>query len=125
MILLNDLFLSGAAWQHERSTLLTLGRFISIFELIDSQNSLKAKEDIDWWVDLLILELATPPDKKLKNIIDKLQGELNNNNNVPEVLYPVTYRKVAQYRLNNQRIHKVPIDEESIEIINNFVAKYK
>lgn len=106
--------------QVQNSVSLTAGRYISILKAFQSGPFDQSVDNMDWWIDQAILELMfleeTYPDKKLEeNFVPGSDGILQ---------YKKLYQGIAQYRLNNIRRHKVPLDDKLLKIIDDFVKKY-
>jgi len=123
--------MAGAEYQYQKAMSLTLLRFISILENTENSKSEKMKEDVDYWIDLGIVELSFQEDEnvskklpiELQNEINKIKHDLNANQ--PEIpSYELIYRNIARYRKDHPRIHSIPLDEKQKELIDRFIEKY-
>ncbi len=112
---------SDCSLQVQHSVTLSAHRFIGVMGAIRNNNTDQADKDMDWWVDQAILELQfleeKYPEKQLeKNPVPRTDGTL---------IMKRLYRDIARYRNDNQRKHLVPLNSRQLEIIDEFVKKYK
>ena len=126
-----DAFLAGAEYQHKKATSLTLLRYISIIEDTENSKTNKIREDVDYWIDLGIIELNFQENAKAsKKLPSELQNEINKikkdlNTNQPDAPSDeLINSKIAKYRKEHPRIHSIPLDEKQKKLIDNFVKKY-
>jgi hypothetical protein len=109
---------SNCPIQAQNSVSLTSIRYISILEAIKNGDVDQASEDMDWWIDQAIIELMyleeSNPGKKIEEnpVSDSLR-------------YKKIYNNIARYRVKNPRIHKVPLDNQQMKMIETFVNNYK
>ncbi len=80
----------------------------------------EAKNDVDYWLDLAIVELqfleeSFPNEAWSETPVQGLE----------EVKMKKLYGDLARFRLNHPRKHKVPLDANSKRLIDTFIEKYK
>ena len=112
---------SDCSLQVQNSVTLSAQRFIGVMWAIRNDSTDQAVKDMDWWIDQSILELQflekTYPEKQLeKNLVPGTDGTF---------IMKRLYRDIARYRNANQRKHLVPLNSMQLEIIDDFVKKYK
>ena len=117
----SDLSNPDCSLQVQNSVTLQTSRYISIMENIQEGNTNKAVEDIDWWIDLAIIELnyldEKYPDKNLSEIkIPNTDGDLE---------FKRVYKKIVEYRKKNPRTHNKLLNSHESKAIESFVEKYK
>lgn len=119
---------SGLDYQHRRAVSISGMRLVYISELIQSKQTEIAIEQLDWYIDSMILEIAyaekncvTTPEKVNRELI-KIVKKANPGNPIapPEL----GLRKLAEYRKKYPRIHGEYLAEEDILLINKFIRKY-
>ena len=91
-----------------------------LLEAIQKGNVEDARNDIDYWLDLAIVEL-----QHLEESYPNVDWSENPVKNLEEVKMRRIYRDIAQYRLNHPRKHNVPIDDNYKRLIDAFIEKYK
>jgi hypothetical protein len=112
---------SDANLQLQKSTLLSTTRYISVYKAIKGYKNLEpTQKDLDWWIDLSILELVT-----LENLYPDFDwGNVDMDSSVA-LKAKRFYREIADYRIAQPRLHDVPMKESEIEAIKKFTEKYK
>lgn len=99
---------------------LSAGRFIQILDALNAGTTDHAKKDLDWWLDSAILELAALEESDPK----EAWGE-NTMNRDTGLKVKSFYKRIAQYRKNQPRLHSVPLDPAQQRLIDAFVEKYQ
>ncbi|EKD25987.1 MAG: hypothetical protein ACD_79C01416G0003 [uncultured bacterium] len=108
------------ALQFQRSDVLTANRYIAILMAFHDRNFENIQNDIDWWLDISIIQLQILEERYPKGN----WGDVILNDS-PQFTMKTLYKRIAQYRKDNPRRHSYPLDEESIKRIKTFVEKYK
>jgi hypothetical protein len=111
---------SVGALQLQKSLSLTAGRFTQILSALDAGKAEQAKKDLDWWLDLAILELAaleeSDPNKQWGEVmIDSDSG----------LKMKTAYKRLVQYRKSHPRLHSIPLEPAEQRRIDAFVEKYR
>lgn len=109
-----------AGHQLQKSSVLSAGRYTMLLDAIEKGNIDDAKNDIDYWLDLAIVELqyleeSLPNEAWAETPVQGLE----------EIKMKKLYGDIARYRLAHPRKHKVPLDDKFIRLIDTFVEKYK
>ena len=106
--------------QLQKSSSLSAGRYTMLLDALDKSNVDDARNDIDYWLDMAIVELQF------------LEESLPNENwaetplqGLEEVKMKKIYGDLARYRLAHPRKHKVPLDDNFRRLIDTFIEKYK
>jgi hypothetical protein len=106
--------------QLQKSSSLSVGRYTMLLDTLDKGNVDDARNDIDYWLDMAIVELQfleeSFPNENWAEI--PLQG-------LEEVKMKKIYGDIARYRLAHPRKHKVPLDDNFRRLIDTFIEKYK
>ncbi len=109
-----------AGQQLQKSSNLSASRYTMLLEALDKGNVNEARNDIDYWLDLAIVELQfleeSFPNEEWAEI--PIQG-------LEEVKMKKMYGDIARYRLDHPRKHKVPLDDNFKRLIDAFIEKYK
>lgn len=117
----SDLSNPDCLLQLQKSLSLQSSRYISIMENIQNGNTNKAVEEIDWWIDLAIIELNYLDEK----YPDKDLSETKIPSTYGTFKFKRIYKEIAGYRNKNTRTHKKPLNSHESKAIENFVEKYK
>lgn len=120
--------LTGADYQHRNAVALTGLRYVGLAELFQTNQVEKIKEELDWFIDMMIMEIAYS-EKNIEPTPDYVKEELIHiieNVNLGKPVTPPEFglKRLAKYRKNNPRIHKNELSKESISLIDEFVNKY-
>jgi hypothetical protein len=107
--------------QVQNSVTLSSMRYISIIKSIQDGDTNQAVEDMDWWVDMAIIELNYLEEKH-PNIHF---SEVNVPNTDGVLQMKTLYKKIAKYRNEHPRLHKIPLNSHESKAIESFVEKYK
>jgi len=107
-------------YQLQKSSSLSAGRYTMLLDTLEKGNVDDAKNDIDYWLDMAIVELQfleeSYPNENWAET--PLQG-------LEEVKMKKIYGDIARYRLAHPRKHKVPLDDNFRRLIDTFIDKYK
>lgn len=120
--------LAGAESQHRTAVALVGLRYVGLIELLQANQEEKVKEELDWFIDTIIMEIAYS-EKNAEPIPKYVLEELTHiieDANLGKPITPPEFglRKLAEYRKNNPRIHKIKLSKESIILIDKFINKY-
>lgn len=108
------------AVQAQYAAALTAGRYVSILKAIEASNLDEATSDIDWWIDLAIIELQEIEKSHPRGRWgDVLAG------GTKDLPMSHIYKRIAQFRRDHPRRHSVPLNAGEIEMIDAFVRKYQ
>lgn len=106
--------------QLQRSITLAAGRYVAILKALDAGDLDDAKRDLDWWIDLAILELQALEERYPQGHWEDVpvQGS-------PDIQMRAFYRQIAQFRRDHPRRHSVPLDADSLKLIAAFLQKHQ
>lgn len=106
--------------QLQKSSSISAIRYSALLDAIEKGNVGDARDDIDHWLDLAIVELQFLEESFPNEAWAEtpLQG-------LEEIKMKKIYGDIARYRLNHPRKHKTPLDDNFKRRIDAFVEKYK
>jgi hypothetical protein len=110
----------ASALQLQKSVALAAGRYVSIYEKIASGKGDEGQKDLDYWVDMSILELSALGNAYPDSHLDEVR--IDSESDLPIKAF---YRRLAQYRGNHQRIHINSMTPAELQAIDRFIQKYK
>jgi hypothetical protein len=106
--------------QLQKSSSLSGARYSMLLDAIHKGNVDDARNDIDYWLDLAIVELQF-----LEETYPNTQWAETPVKNLEEVKMRKIYGDIARYRLEHPRKHTVPLDDNFKRLIDTFIEKYK
>jgi hypothetical protein len=106
--------------QLQRSSSLSAGRYTMLLDAIQKGSVDDAKNDIDYWLDMAIVELQF-----LEESYPNTQWAETPLKGLEEVKMRKIYGDIARYRFDHPRKHTVPLDENLKRLIDTFIEKYK
>jgi hypothetical protein len=106
--------------QLQKSSSLSAGRYTMLLDAIRKGNVDDAKNDIDYWLDLAIIELQF-----LEESYPNTQWAETPLKGLEEVKMRKIYGDIARYRLDHPRKHTVPLDDNLKRLIDTFIERYK
>ncbi len=109
----------AAALQLQKSVVLSAGRYAVILKEMDKGRLDEAKDSLDWWIDMAIIELQLLEEQYPQGDWENAQFQ-----GLPPTAR-VFYKQLAQFRRDHPRRHSVPLDRESLRRIDLFVQKYQ
>jgi hypothetical protein len=109
-----------AGQQLQKSSSLSAGRYTMLLDALEKGNVDDAKNDIDSWLDMAIVEL-----QYLEESIPKEAWAETPVQGLEEVKMKKLYGDIARYRLSHPRKHRVPLDDNFKRRIDAFLEKYK
>jgi hypothetical protein len=106
--------------QLQKSSSLSAGRYTMLLDTLEKGNVDDARNDIDYWLDMAIVELQyleeTFPTEDWAGT--PIQG-------LEEIKMKKIYGDIARYRLAHPHKYKVPLDDNFKRLIDTFIEKYK
>jgi len=106
--------------QLQKSSSLSAGRYTMLLDAIQKGTVDDARNDIDYWLDLAIVELQF-----LEERYPKTQWAETPLKGLEEVKMRKIYGDIARYRLDHPRKHTIPLDDNLKRLIDTFIEKYK
>jgi hypothetical protein len=94
-------------------------RYTTILEGLDDGRVANTKADIDWWIDQSIIQLQTLEENHPDGDWEAVQPMDS------PLSMGVYYRKIARFRKDHPRQHVIPLDDDSLRLIDKFVDKYQ
>jgi hypothetical protein len=109
----------ATALQDQRWAAGTGARYAGLFRCLEDGSLDQAKDDMDLWIDMSILQLKLL-EEHYPNC-DWAAVKLKDS----DMPMRAFYKRIAQYRRDHPRRHPVPWDAEDLNRIEAFVEKYQ
>jgi hypothetical protein len=106
--------------QLQKSSGLSAGRYTMLLDALEKGSVDDARNDIDYWLDMAIVEL-----QYLEEAFPKEDWAGTPIQGLEEVKMKKIYGDIARYRLDHPRKHKIPLDDNFNRRIDTFIEKYK
>lgn len=121
-----DLFFSGAEYQHEKDVIITILRYMHLYSIIDP-NDIEVKKELDWYIDLMIMELESNQSSQIK-LPHKIQSEIDSVKNFSldnsgTLTIKSICKRIAEFRKNNPRVHTNTLGNEEKRLIESFINR--
>jgi hypothetical protein len=110
----------AAVLQLQKSVAMTAGRYVQILEGLEAGKIREAEKDMDWWLDMAILDLQGIEERHPQGHWSEVTVDKD-----VELKMKSFYRRIAQYRRSHPRQHLLPLEPSQLNLIDEFVQKYQ